>query len=149
MNSNNPIFAILEKIPLFEDLTEESSNIISSKITLEYYPKNHLIFSEGDEGDAMYIIKNGSVKIFRGPAEDPDEQEEVAVLNNNAFFGEMALVSDKPRNASAKTIDDSEIFRLKKDDFYNLVTNNPSLAEQISSEFISRVKENMRKRSTS
>lgn len=149
MNSNNPIFAILEKIPLFEDLTEESSNIISSKITLEYYPKNHLIFSEGDEGDAMYIIKNGSVKIFRGPAEYPDEQEEVAVLNNNAFFGEMALVSDKPRNASAKTIEDSEIFRLKKDDFYNLVTNNPSLAEQISSEFISRVKENMRKRSTS
>jgi CRP/FNR family transcriptional regulator len=89
------------------------------------------------------------VKIFRGPAEDPDEQEEVAVLNNNALFGEMALVSDKPRNASAKTIEDSEIFRLKKDDFYNLVTNNPSIAEQISSEFISRVKENMRKRSTS
>lgn len=146
MNTNNPMFAILEKIPLFKDLTEESSKLISQKITLEYYPKNHLIFREGDEGDAMYIIKKGSVKIYRGPEEDPDEQDQIAVLTENSFFGEMALVSEKPRNASAKTMEDSEIFVLKKDDFYNLVTNNPSLAEQISSEFIQRIKENMHKK---
>lgn len=145
MNAENPMFTILEKIPLFKDLTEESSRLISQKITLEYYPKNHLIFREGDQGEAMYIVKKGLVKIYRGDEKDPDEQDQIAVLADNAFFGEMALVSDNPRNANAETLEDSEVFVLKKDDFHNLVTNNPSLAEQISSEFIHRVKENMHK----
>lgn len=149
MNNQNPMFAILEKVPLFKDLTEESSKLISQKITLEYYPKNHLIFHEGDTGDAMYIIKKGSIKIFHGDEKDPDEQEQIAVLTDNSFFGEMALVSEKPRNANAQTLENSEVFVLKKDDFYQIITNNPSLAEQISSEFIQRVKENMRKQDIS
>jgi len=149
MNTQNPMFAILEKVPLFKDLTQDSSKLISQKITLEYYPPEHVIFHEGDEGDAMYIIKKGAVKIFHGDDTDPDEQEQIAVLTDNSFFGEMALVSEKPRNANAQTLENSEIFVLKKDDFYKLITNNPSLAEQISSEFIQRVKENMRKQDIS
>lgn len=146
MNPENPIFHIIEKIPLFKDLSEESSQLIIDNITLEYYPAQHQIFSQGDEGDAMYIVKKGLVKIFQGPKDDPDEQLVLATLSDNAFFGEMALVSEKPRNANAATLEESEIFVLKKDDFYNLINNNPNLAEQISSEFIQRIKENMRNR---
>ena len=144
MNNENPIFTILEKVPLFKKLNKESAQLISNKITLEYYPTDHLLFSQGDQGDAMFIIKKGQVKIFQGPQNDEEEQVVLATLNDNAFFGEMALVSEKPRNASAMTLEESEIFILKKDDFYTLINNNPSLAEQISSEFIHRIKENMR-----
>lgn len=144
MNSDNPVFHILEKVPLFKDLNEDSSNLIANKITLEYYPANHLLFSQGESGDAMYIIKKGQVKIFQGPKDDEDEQVVLATLSDNSFFGEMALVSEKTRNASAMTLEESEIFILKKDDFYSLINNNPSLAEQISSEFIHRIRENMK-----
>jgi CRP/FNR family transcriptional regulator len=143
MNEQNPIFSILEKIPLFKDLNEESYTLISNNITLEYYPKRHIIFSEGDVGDAMYIIKRGSVKIFQGSSEDPDEHVEIALLPANSFFGEMALVSETSRNASVMVMEDSEIFVLKKTDFYNLIETNPSLAQQISTEFIQRIKKNM------
>lgn len=145
MDEKSPLFNILEKIPLFKDLTEESYKLITSNITLDYYPAHHTIFSEGDQGDAMYIIKRGMVKIFQGPADDLDEQKVLATLSDNSFFGEMALISEQPRNATALTLENSEIFVLKKDDFNNLVNNNPSLAEQISSEFIQRIKSNTRK----
>jgi len=147
MDQQNPMFNILEKIPLFKDLNDESRNLICSNITLQYYPKNHKIFKVGDAGDAMYIIKKGLVKIYLGESEDPDEQTIMATLTDNAFFGEMALVSEKPRNANALSLTESEIFMLKKDDFNNLILNNPSLAEQISTEFISRIKQNDRNKS--
>lgn len=142
MDTTNPMFSILEKIPLFKDLTDESKNLICKDITLQYFPKHHKIFKLGDIGDAMYIIKKGLVKIYLGESDDPDEQTILAELSDNGFFGEMALVSDKPRNANAVAMVESEIFMLKKEDFNNLITNNPGLAEQISTEFISRVKAN-------
>lgn len=144
MNSENPVFHILEKVPLFKGISEESANLIANKITLEYYPTDHLLFAQGDQGNAMYIIKKGQVKIFQGSRDDEDEQVVLATLPDNSFFGEMALVSEKPRNASALTLEESEIFILKKENFYSLINNNPSLAEQISSEFIHRIRENMR-----
>lgn len=144
MDNPNPIFNILEKIPLFKDLTEESYKLITNNITLEYYPKHHKIFSEGDPGDALYIIKRGVVKIYQGDDEDPDNQVVIATLSNDSFFGEMSLVSEKPRNANAMVEEEAEIFVLKKEDFNNLINENPSLAEQVSSEFIQRVKENDR-----
>jgi len=144
MNESNPILAIINQIPLFKDLTPESTELLTQKITLEYYPANHQIFKQGDAGDAMYIIKKGQVKIYQGSDDDELDQTILANLTDNSFFGEMALVNENERIASAQTIIDSEVFVLKKADFYTLVNENPTLAEQISSEFISRIKENMR-----
>jgi len=144
MNNENPIFHILEKIPLFEDLTQESYELIANDITLQYYPANLNLFSKGDPGEAMYIIKKGSVKIYQGDQKDPDEQKEIAILEAGDFFGEMALVSETTRNANAITIGECEIFILKKEDFDKLISENPVLAEQVSSEFIQRLRENDR-----
>ncbi|MBN1495089.1 cyclic nucleotide-binding domain-containing protein [Candidatus Peregrinibacteria bacterium] len=142
MEDINPMLNILAKIPLFKDLSDDSKNLILNSITLQYFPKGHKVFNKGDAGDAMYIIKKGLVKIYLNDSDDPDEQTILAELADNAFFGEMALVSEKPRNANAVCMIDSEIFMLKKDDFNSLITNNPSIAEQISTEFITRVKSN-------
>ncbi len=144
MNDINPIVSIIKQIPLFCDLTEESIQLLTKKITLEYYPANRIIFKEGDEGDAMYIIKKGQIRIYRGDDDKPYDQTVLATLTDGSFFGEMALVNEAKRIAGAKTLTESELFILKKDDFYTLINKNPGLAEQISSEFISRIKENMR-----
>lgn len=144
MNDINPIVSIINQVPLFQDLTPESVELLSQKITLEYYPANRVIFKQGEQGDAMYIIKKGQVRIYQGDDDKPYDQTILATLTDGSFFGEMALVNEQERIANAKTMDESEIFILKKDDFYTLINENPNVAEQISSEFISRIKENMR-----
>ncbi len=136
------LLPILKKIPLFETLEEDLHKEIIRRIVLMYYPADYTLFNEGDEGDALYLIKSGQVEIFHPPEEEGDLPTKVAELGENDFFGEMALVSDAPRNASAKTTSESEIFLLSKEDFKNLVNSNAHLAEQISSTMISRMKQN-------
>ncbi len=135
--------SILRQIPLLADLNEEDHKEIIKRITMEFYPKDYVIFKEGDAGDSFYIIKKGIVRIFHKAGEDMEDQE-VAMLGDNDFFGEMALISDKPRNATAMVNEDTEAFKLKKDDFIQLVSSNPTMASHISSEFLKRLKTNMK-----
>lgn len=137
------ILGILKKIPLMEELNEEDHREVIQRITLELFPANHIIFKEGDPGDSFYIIKSGMVRVFH-PADTPEEEQEVAMLGDNDFFGEMALISEKPRNASTKTVEETQCFKLAKDDFIQLVSSNPQMASRISSEFLKRLKINMR-----
>lgn len=136
------LLPILRRIPLFETLEEDLHKEIIGHIILMYYPADHSLFKEGELGDALYIIKTGSVQIFQPPKEEGDLPKKIATIVAGGFFGEMALVSDSPRNASAKTLEESEIFILSKEDFNQLIRSNPNLAEQVSSTVISRLKQN-------
>lgn len=145
-NSNEDISLItriLKQLELFQTLNEQDHAEIIKHITLEYYPQNHVIFSEGDAGDSFYIIKRGMVRVFH-PGAAPAEDQEVAMFSDGDFFGEMALIGDKPRNASTQTVEESEIFKLKKDDFIQLVSSDPNMASRISSEFLRRLKINIK-----
>ncbi len=144
-NDIDILLPILKQIPLFSSLDSELHREIIKHIVLMYYPANYELLSEGEEADALYIIKNGSVKIFHPPSELGDLPKSVADINDGGFFGEMALVSDVPRNASAKTTLDSEIFILSKEDFKALLDSNVALAEQISATVIERINDNISK----
>lgn len=136
---------LLKKIQLFEGLDEQLQAEIIKHINLEYYPENFVLFREGDIGDKMYIIKSGNVRIFHA-GETPSFDREIALLGENEFFGEMALISDVPRNATARTTQTTETFTLKKVDFLNLISTDPSFATQVSKEFLDRVKANIREK---
>ena len=137
------ILNILKQIPLMEELNEEDHKEIIKHITLEYFPKDYIIFREGDAGDAFYIIKKGMIRVYH-ENEDPTEEKDVANLGSEEFFGEMALISEKPRNATVKTLEETEVFRLMKDDFINLVSSTPGMANKISDKFLDRFKQNIR-----
>jgi len=129
------LLPILKQIPFFAQLTQEEHQQIINNVTMNYYPVGHVFFKEGDEAGNMYIIKNGIVKISRS-------DQEVATLADNNFFGEMGLVSDKPRNATATAMDECQVFELKKDDFIKLMENLPELATKVSNTYIERDKQN-------
>ncbi len=122
---------ILKKIPFFSELSDEDLQQIVDKIKLEYFPANHVIFEQEAPGDVMYIIKRGKVQVIR-------EDAVLAVLEDNAFFGEMALVSDEPRNARIVTVTDVEALTLSKDDFKRLLETNSSIASIVSYEVVKR-----------
>ncbi len=134
------ILPILKKIPLFADLTEEDHKEIINNIVLNYFPAGYTLFHEGDPDGSMYLIKHGLVKISRKNVAAVDT--EVAVLSDNDFLGEMALVLNEPRNATATVIADCELFELKKPDFLKLMESSPTMANKISTEFQGRVKKN-------
>ncbi len=111
------ILPILKQIPLFANLDEKIHEKIIKDITMQYYPAGYQLFEEGNPAGAMYVLKSGVIRIYKG-------DKEIAKLGKGSFFGEMAFVSDSPRNASAKVIEDSEIFILKKSDFDTLILAN-------------------------
>ena len=122
---------ILKNIPFFAGLSDEDLQAIIGMIQMEYFAADHVIFEKGDAGDIMYIIKRGQVQVLR-------DNTILAVLHDGQFFGEMALVSDEPRNATIKTVTDVEVLTLKKDDFKNLLQTNPSIASIVSYEVVKR-----------
>jgi CRP-like cAMP-binding protein len=123
---------ILKKIPFFAQLGEEDLLAIVENVTMDYFQAGHTIFKEGEAGDKMYVIKSGQVEVLRNGAQ-------INTLKENSFFGEMALVSDEPRNATVKALSDVEALILKKDDFKKLLASSPSIASMVSYEVVKRI----------
>lgn len=126
---------ILKSVPFFGQLADADIRAVADKVIMEYYPAGHVLFSEGDPGDKMYVIKTGAVQVVRGGAI-------IAELSHGQFFGEMALVSDEPRNATIKVTSDVEVLVLKKDDFRHLIAENAAIASTISYEVVKRANAN-------
>jgi CRP-like cAMP-binding protein len=87
----------LPKIPLFSDLPRDAFIALFERCPLRRFPEGARILEQGSKGNAFYVICAGRVRIVR---QRGDEQQELAVLSEGAFFGEMALLSGAPRSAS-------------------------------------------------
>ena len=122
---------ILKSVPFFAELSDEDLQAIVDKVQMQYFAADHVIFNEGDPGDIMYVIKRGQVQVIRNNAI-------LAVLADGQFFGEMALVSDVPRNATVKTVTEVEVLTLNKNDFKRLLETNPGIASLVSYEVVKR-----------
>ena len=81
-----------------------------------------LVFRQGDPGDALYVIVSGKVEIFR--ASDASEIR-LAILGPDEYFGEMSLLLDAPRNASARAKGDVELKAMDKASFRDLSVGHP------------------------
>ena len=138
---NLKLLPILKRIPLFNDLNEKDHKEIIKNIDTRFFRSGHIIFNEGDDSDALFIIEKGRVLIYREDSDGHDK--EVAKLSKGKFFGEMGLVATQKRNASAKALEDSVLFVIIRDDFQKLLTENEQLAEQISRTFLARYNENL------
>ncbi len=136
------IIPILKKIHFFQELSDEVNQEIVRNIKLQYFPSNYRIFSEGDTAELLYIIKTGKVRISKM---ESGQEEKIALLGPGDFFGEMAFFSRESRNASAQTVEESEVFTLSYPDFLKLIESTPEIASKVSSEFLKRVKENTKR----
>jgi len=93
---------------------------------MKTYGKSEVIFEEGSFGSEMYVLRSGRVKIYRTSTEG---EIELGVFKPGEFFGEMALVDNAPRSASACALeDDTRLVALDKDKFLFLVSHQPTFA---------------------
>ena len=88
------------------------------------YPAGTIIFKEGDSGNCMYDVHFGRVGIYTGYG--TPEQKEITVLYPNKFFGEMGMIDNEPRSATAVTLDnDTTIETIYPEDLAALMEQNP------------------------
>jgi len=99
---------------------------------------NTVLFHEGDQGEDMYIIQSGKVKIskrIRGV------EKTLATLEKGEFFGEMAILNDKPRSATAETIEDCEMLSIDRKTFDTLIRGNAEIAVRFIKRLADRLRE--------
>lgn len=87
-------------------------------------PAGKVIFSEGDAGDNLYAVIDGEVEIVRG-------DRVLATVAKGGVFGEMALVDDRPRSATARAKSDCRLAPVNSKRFLLLVQNSPFFALQL------------------
>ncbi|MBI2861552.1 MAG: cyclic nucleotide-binding domain-containing protein [Chloroflexi bacterium] len=120
---------VLLQLPVFEGLTEAEVAELMSRASLARFPKGRPIFSEGEPGDALFAILEGTVEVrMRGP-----ERSEltIAVLGLGAVLGEMALLTNESRSASAVPTEDTVLFCLYHRDFVPLLAEGSLWAYKV------------------
>jgi CRP-like cAMP-binding protein len=100
------------------------------------YPKNTMLFSEGELGDELFIIQRGSVKIVK----IVDNNEVLlAVLKSGDIFGEMALLESKPRTACAVAYDDCQVLAVNRANFQRMVSSQPQMVARLTTLLSERI----------
>ncbi len=115
--------AILGRIPLFDQLSRRELRAISDIVHQRTYEEGEFIFRKGQPGAAMFVLTSGEVNII-DHGQDGTETV-IATLGENAFFGELALLDDSPRSASAIATANTEIYAFFRTDLDRLFATAP------------------------
>ena len=91
-------------------------------------PAGDILFREGEHGDVMYVIREGSVRIRK---DSHDGEKTLAVLGPGEFFGEMSILNDKPRSATAEVVEDAKLLVLNPRTFEQMVKGNAEIAVRL------------------
>ena len=111
----------LQKTELFSELPETELKSICQIANEVAYPADATLFEEGDEGDSLYLIVNGEVSIIKAGTE-------VLFFNEKGYcLGEIALIDNKPRSATVKTVKSTQLLRITRHDFYNAMMREPRI----------------------
>lgn len=115
---------ILKSVDLFKSIPAENLSRVAQITEEVQYDANEPIFAEGDYGDSLFIVVNGNVKIHKG-------EQELAMLGKGTCLGEMALLDDEPRSADATVTEDSVLFRIEQEGFYEVMGSQSDIMEGI------------------
>ncbi len=128
----------LRSVPLFASLDDSAAAELRNLLRTRDVATGTALFRAGDDGDAMYLIESGRVRIA---VTDADKNEIVlAELAQGDFFGEMAIIDGKQRSADAVIIEDARLAVLSRDNFLRFIRNTPMVALEMLSATFSRLR---------
>jgi CRP/FNR family transcriptional regulator, cyclic AMP receptor protein len=126
---------LLKKVYLFQDLTAKELEQVLAICEEESFAEGAEIVKEGDQGDRMYLIVEGRVRIQKSIKGIGNEA--LAILETGDFFGEMALVEDVERSADAIAHEGSaKLLSISKEKFESLLFLNKDIAHTILWQFV-------------
>jgi len=134
---------ILKEVPAFSHLEPKEITLLASIVHKREYKKGEYIFYQGDPGLGMYIIQEGEVLI---QYTDPDgNKKDLAILKDGDFFGEIALIDESPRSASAICKTDCQIIGFFRPDLFEIIERHPKLGIKIVLKLAQIIAERLRR----
>lgn len=127
----------LRTVPLFAEMDPDILQWIGEIAVEKDIPSGQVIFNENDEADALYIILNGMVKIFK----DAKNQANLDILMDKDYFGEIALIDGGKRSASVMALKDTRVLAINRDSFERLLMARPKITYALLKSLSKRLRE--------
>jgi CRP-like cAMP-binding protein len=127
--SEHPRIAQIRQLFLFATLRPRELRVVDGLLHERSYLKDEIIFDQGEEGQALYVVLSGRVLICRQG--DPVAGR-IAEIPPGALFGELALLDGAPRTAQARAAEDCQLAALSRSDFNGLVETHGAIASKIA-----------------
>ena len=122
----DPILTALERIPIFENLLKKELKNIAQLTHEREYKSKEYVFKKHAPAEGMYVILHGKIEI-----KDPKSENIFASLHSGDFFGELALLDEEPRSASAVCNMPSRLIGFFRTDLLTLIKRYPELGNKI------------------
>lgn len=130
------LLLIKQSLP-FQKISSKKLIWINHKIYLRHFKQGEIIFEQGDTAHECYLISSGEVRI----SYYKDKQDhELTILKNPAFFGEMSIIANNPRNARATALTDCSLLTLNKNDLLEILIQSKDTAKNFAKLFYDRSK---------
>lgn len=126
------------KSPFFEVLSDEERHALVGEMELEQHGEGDVIIREGQPGSSMYVIANGEVKVFTTGKDDKTVY--LAKLGEGDFFGEVSVLTGKPRTATITASQPTELLRLDKEKLDNALARYPGIRKVLDDFYRKRAK---------
>jgi serine/threonine protein phosphatase PrpC/CRP-like cAMP-binding protein len=120
---------ILARMPLFRPLNDREILRVLQVTDVVSYTDSEAVITEGEKGEELYIVLEGTVDVIRGDAK-------LTVLSPGEHFGEMALIRSQPRSATVKSSGTSELMVIRRTDFFEILRNEHQLAVKLLWQFL-------------
>ena len=129
------ICEFLQTSQVFQNLSPTELSNVAEKMSKRRHPANTEIIHQGDEGDEFFLIGEGSVEVR---VHDGTSDQRVADLGRGEFFGEAALISGDPRNATVVSREEVLLYVLGEHEFRESLDASPSFKEQLINVYFQR-----------
>ncbi|KHL15098.1 CRP-like cAMP-binding protein [Mumia flava] len=129
---------VLRQAPLFSGLDDEAAESLGSKMTSGHLRRSEVLFHEGDEGDRLYIVTDGKIKLGRSSADGRENL--LAILGPGQMFGELSLFDPGPRSATATAVTECELESLGHDELTKWLEEHPNVSRALLGQLASRLR---------
>ena len=117
----------LRQVSIFSALPDQDLDDLVSRIKLRSFKKGEVIIRQGDEGDSLYLVRSGFVKVSLG---ELDHEKILTYLRDGSYFGETALIRGEKRNANVIAMTPVEAVQIFKADVEHILAKNPQILEE-------------------
>ena len=126
--SEERLLQFLSKLEWLSEMEDENIQNLAQQCRIELYAKDDLIVRQGDEGDSMFIIVNGEIRVMVQSGTGMDIV--IAQKGEGEFFGEMSLLTGEPRTASIRAQNDCRVLVIDKESFSTLIISDEKILSQ-------------------
>lgn len=123
--------------PVFSELSADDINTLTSYGISRRYPKNSILINKGDDSNSLFIILEGRVKVYI--SDDMGGEIILRYQGANEFFGELALIDERPRSASVSTVDITRVAYLSQSSFERCLEDHSQISIKLVRYMIKRI----------